>query len=53
MSTAKVLSAKRTTALIATLSGKKSADPESLSRSYALPVADVRRIMKNMEVEAL
>lgn len=41
----------RRSALVAILEGKSEASGESLSRSYALPVAEVRRIMKSMEVQ--
>lgn len=45
-SQALVTQAKKYRLVEATIQGKPSASSESLSRSYALPIEDVRRIMR-------
>lgn len=44
------LNAKRRTALTAGLKGKQSASAESLSRSYSLPIEEVRTAMRQLGV---
>lgn len=47
----KAAAAARTGALIAAVQDRPSASSSSLSRSYALPLQDVRRILRNLGVQ--